>query len=60
MYDLTFGQNGHFSQKCNQKNHVSFMPMPLFKVNIVFINVDILVKLNLLKNHDFLKWVVIK
>jgi hypothetical protein len=26
MYDLTLGQNGHFSQKTNQKNHVSFMP----------------------------------
>ncbi len=26
MYDLTFGQNGHFSFKNNQKNHVSFMP----------------------------------
>jgi hypothetical protein len=54
MYNLTFGQNGHFGQKSNQKNHVSFMPMLLVKMNIVFINVDTLIKLNLLKNHDFL------
>jgi hypothetical protein len=26
MYDLTFDQNGHFSQNTNKKNHVSFMP----------------------------------
>ncbi len=29
MYDLKFGQNGHFTQKTNQKNHVSFMPHAL-------------------------------
>jgi hypothetical protein len=29
-------------------------PMPLIKVNIPLVDVDILVKLNLLKNHDFL------
>ncbi len=26
MYDLALGQNGHFSEKTNQKNHVFFMP----------------------------------
>jgi len=26
MYDLTLGQNSHFSKKTNQKNYVSFMP----------------------------------
>jgi hypothetical protein len=26
MYDLAIGQNGHFSKKTNQKNHVFFMP----------------------------------
>jgi hypothetical protein len=27
MYDLTLGQNGHFSKKkTNQKNHESFIP----------------------------------
>jgi hypothetical protein len=26
MYNLTFGQNGHFSKKTNQNNHVFFMP----------------------------------
>jgi hypothetical protein len=26
MYDLKLGQNGHFSKKTNQKNHVPFMP----------------------------------
>jgi hypothetical protein len=30
------------------------MPMLLVKMNIVFVNVNTLVKLNLLKNHDFL------
>ncbi len=25
MYELTLGQNGHFSKKTNQKNHVFFM-----------------------------------
>jgi hypothetical protein len=26
MYELTFGQNGHFSKTTNQNNHVFFMP----------------------------------
>jgi hypothetical protein len=27
MYNLKFGQNGHFNiKKTNQKNHVSFIP----------------------------------
>jgi hypothetical protein len=26
MYDLTFGQNGHFSKQNQPKNHASFMP----------------------------------
>jgi hypothetical protein len=26
MYDLTFGQNGHFNKKTNQKNYMSFIP----------------------------------
>jgi hypothetical protein len=26
MYNLTFGQNGRFNEKTNQKNHVYFMP----------------------------------
>jgi hypothetical protein len=33
----------------NQKNHLSFMTNA-----ILLVSVDILVKLNLLKNHDFL------
>ncbi len=42
MYDLTFGQNGHFNQKNQPKEScVKSCPMPL-------------IKLNLLKNHDFL------
>jgi hypothetical protein len=55
MYDLTFGQNGQLSLKTNQNNHVSFMPHA-FSQNghILLVNVDILIKLNLLKNHDFL------
>jgi len=47
MYDLTLGQNGHISLKTNQKNHVFSCPMFLIKI-------DILIKLNLLKNRDFL------
>jgi hypothetical protein len=55
MYNFTLGQNDNFSQK-NQpgKNHVPFMPHALIKTNILLVNVDILVKLNLLKNHDLL------
>jgi len=30
------------------------MPYALVKMNILLVNVDILIKLNLLKNHDFL------
>jgi hypothetical protein len=26
MYNLTLGQNDHFSQNLKKKNHVSFMP----------------------------------
>jgi hypothetical protein len=26
MYDLKFGQKGHFNKKTNKKNHMSFMP----------------------------------
>jgi hypothetical protein len=26
MYDLTLGQNGNFSKKTKQNNHMSFMP----------------------------------
>jgi hypothetical protein len=26
MYDLTFGQNGYYNKKNNEKNHMSFMP----------------------------------
>jgi hypothetical protein len=54
MYNLTLGQNSHFSQKTNQKNHVSFMPHAFSKKEHPFGNVDILVNLNILKNHDFL------
>jgi hypothetical protein len=55
MYDLTFGQNGHFSKKKTTKRIMCLScPMPLVKVNIILVNVDTLVKLNLLKNHDFL------
>jgi hypothetical protein len=32
MYDLTFGQNGHFNQNTNQNNHVYFMT-PTFSQN---------------------------
>jgi hypothetical protein len=36
----------------NQKNHVFFMPHAFIKVNILLVNVDTLVKLNLLKSCD--------
>jgi hypothetical protein len=54
MYDLTFGQNGHFSRKNQPKEPCVFGPLPLIKMNILLVNVNILIKLNLLKNHDFL------
>jgi hypothetical protein len=54
MYDLTLGQNGHFRKLKNQKNHVSFMPHAFSQSDILLVNVDNLVKLNLLKNHDLL------
>jgi hypothetical protein len=38
----------------NQKNYVSFMPHAFSQSEHSFVNVDTLVKLNLLKNHDFL------
>jgi hypothetical protein len=40
-------------KKIDQKNHLFSCPMPLLKVNILLVNVDILVKLNFLKNYDF-------
>jgi hypothetical protein len=52
MYDLTFGQNYHFNKKNQPKNHVSFMPHVFIKAYILLVNVNILVKLNLLKTHD--------
>jgi hypothetical protein len=53
MYDLTLGENIHFSQNNQPKKPCVFhAPMPLAKANIFSINVDMLVKLNLLKNHD--------
>jgi len=33
-------------------------PMPFVKVEILLVNAEILVKLNLLKNHDFLECIV--
>jgi hypothetical protein len=55
MYDLIFGQNGHFNKKKPTKRTMCFScPMFLVKVNILLVSVDTLVKLNLLKNHDFL------
>jgi hypothetical protein len=40
--------------KTNLKAMCLSCPMPLIKVNIFLINMNILVKLNLLKNCDFL------
>jgi hypothetical protein len=44
MYNLAFGQNGHFIQK-NQPKELCFSTCPMFliKVNILLVNVDILV-----------------
>jgi hypothetical protein len=36
MYELTFGQNGHFSQKNQSKNHVNFMPHAFNKIEHPF------------------------
>jgi hypothetical protein len=36
MYNLTFGQNGHFSKRTNQTNHVSFMPHALSEIKHPF------------------------
>jgi len=36
MYDLTLGQNDHFSQKNNKKNHVSFMPHAFSQIEHLF------------------------
>jgi hypothetical protein len=57
MYNLTLGSNDHFGQKNQLKKIMCFScPMPLVKVNILLVNEDTLVKLELLKNHDFLEW----
>jgi hypothetical protein len=54
MYNLTLGQNDHFSQKHQAKKPCVFHdPCPLIKVNILLIIVDTLVKLNLLKTMIF-------
>ncbi len=53
MYDLPFGQNGHFNKKKPTKKTTCLScPMPLIKANILLIKVDILIKLNLLKSYD--------
>jgi hypothetical protein len=55
MYGLTLGQNGHFNQKNQLKKIVCLLgPMSLIKVDILLVNVDTLIKLNLLKGHDLL------
>jgi len=53
MYDLTFGQNGHFG-KIQPKKPCVFHAHAFNQNEHCFVNVDTLVKLNLLKNHDFL------
>jgi hypothetical protein len=40
--------------KTNQKNHVSFMSHVFSETYILLVNANILVKFNLLKNHDLL------
>jgi hypothetical protein len=55
MYNLTLDQNGHFNKKTPTKRTMSLSwHMFLIKMNILLVNVDILIKLNLSKNHDFL------
>ncbi len=55
MYDLTLGQNGHFRGKKPTKNVMCLSClMLLVKGNIFLVNIDILIKLNLLKSHDLL------
>jgi hypothetical protein len=41
-------------KKTNQKNHVSFMPHAFSKKKHPFDSAHIVIKLNLLKSHDFL------
>jgi hypothetical protein len=55
MYDLTLGQNGHFSKKIHPKKtmYLSY-PMPLINVDIFLIVANTLIKLHLLKNHNLL------
>jgi hypothetical protein len=54
MYDSTLGQNGHFSKKTNQKNHVSFMPHTLNQSEHPFGQCEHINQVEPLKNHDFL------
>jgi hypothetical protein len=58
MYNFTFGQNGHYSKKKIKSTMRLSSPMPLIKVEILLVNAETLVKLNLLKNQDFLECVV--
>jgi len=42
MYDLTLGQNGHFSKKKPTKRTTCLScPIPLIKMDILLVNVDI-------------------
>jgi hypothetical protein len=44
MYNLAFGQNGHFIQKNQPKKLcLSMCPTFLIKVDILLVNVDILI-----------------
>jgi hypothetical protein len=55
MYDLTLGQNGHFSiKKIIQKNHMFFMSHAFSQSKHPLIIANTLVKLNLLKSHELL------
>jgi hypothetical protein len=48
MYDLTIGQNGHFSEKPFKGTMCFSCPMSLVKMNILLVNVNTL-------NLDFVK-----
>jgi hypothetical protein len=54
MYDLTLGQNSHFSKKNNQKNHLSFMPHALCQSEHPFGQRGHFNQVEPFENHDFL------
>jgi hypothetical protein len=55
MYNLMPSQNGHFNiEKPTKRTIYLSCPMTLIKANILLVNVDTLIKLDILKSYDFL------